>query len=174
MSGRKDGAGQRPTRRGRPELNGANLAGEGPRDSGRDPAYPGGSDRSGGRSDRLDAGGRAIGIVHSPGTHQSAEPPVSAVDTSSAEAPLSGPADIAERSGPTRATATDDPGAVLMSAAAMRTALGSGTARPLSSFVTDFVNYDDQWWLLTDQGWLRIDDHELLAVLDQPRRWIKD
>lgn len=68
----------------------------------------------------------------------------------------------------------DAPDERLMTDDTMSSALAEGTARPLSRFVTDFVSYDGRWWLLTTQGWLRIDDAGLLAVLDRPGRWIAD
>ncbi|MFG1928934.1 hypothetical protein [Cryptosporangium sp. NPDC048952] len=56
----------------------------------------------------------------------------------------------------------------------MSDALATGAARPLSRFVTDFVHHGDHWWLLSAEGWLRVDDPGLLAVLNKPRQWIED
>ena len=38
-------------------------------------------------------------------------------------------------------------------------------AQPLSEFVTDYVRYENRWWLLDVDAWLRIDDVDLESTL---------
>ncbi|GAA2522487.1 hypothetical protein [Pilimelia columellifera] len=53
----------------------------------------------------------------------------------------------------------------------MRDAIQGGDARTLSKIVTDFVRYRDKWWITHPDGWIRIDDQQLIARLDRHTLW---
>ena len=48
--------------------------------------------------------------------------------------------------------------------------LETGRASPLSDFITDYVQHQNHWWLLSGDAWLRIDDPELERILGTYQR----
>lgn len=47
----------------------------------------------------------------------------------------------------------------------------NGLAKPLSRIITDFLHYDDQWWIADHHGWHLIDDKHLVVKLDNHGSW---
>lgn len=48
----------------------------------------------------------------------------------------------------------------------MDQALATGRAIPLGSAIRWFARYQDTWWLSTSNGWIRCEDPQLTADLD--------
>jgi hypothetical protein len=48
----------------------------------------------------------------------------------------------------------------------MAEALSAGAAVTLTAAITDIARYNDAWWLLDRDGWLRVTDAQLAAELD--------
>lgn len=62
------------------------------------------------------------------------------------------------------------PSGVTITAKAMQAALDAGHAHHLAPLVTDFIHYRGTWWIAYADTWLRVDDPELLRLLDTTRR----
>lgn len=49
---------------------------------------------------------------------------------------------------------------------AMKAAIATGEAQPLSATMHDFVRYDGSWWRTDGTGWIRVTDTQLSAQFD--------
>lgn len=56
---------------------------------------------------------------------------------------------------------------LLVPAQRMRAEQENGRVRPLCSHITEISRWGGAWWILSDQGWLRITDSHLASRLDQ-------
>lgn len=56
---------------------------------------------------------------------------------------------------------------LLMPGHRMRSEQEHGRVRPLCSSIPEICRYGGNWWLLADEGWLRINDSVLSARLDR-------
>ena len=72
------------------------------------------------------------------------------------------PADAPTPAGTARAS--DQP--LEITHAEMNAAHDSGDAVPFTETIPWLVRYDNSWWVVHDQGWLRITDHLTAADLD--------
>jgi hypothetical protein len=54
---------------------------------------------------------------------------------------------------------------VALTAQDMDAALAIGDAVHLSPLITDFIYHQKHWWIAYADGWLRVDDHELIELL---------
>lgn len=52
----------------------------------------------------------------------------------------------------------------------MDQALDTGAARHLSPLITDFVHHQKHWWVAYADGWLNVDDPELIGLLNSQQR----
>lgn len=46
-----------------------------------------------------------------------------------------------------------------------------GLAVPLSRIITEFIKYDERWWIADRSGWHVVDDQRLVAKLDNHQSW---
>ncbi len=52
----------------------------------------------------------------------------------------------------------------------MDQAQATGAARHLSPLITDFVHHQNHWWVAYSDGWLNVDDPELVNLLNSQQR----
>lgn len=56
---------------------------------------------------------------------------------------------------------------LLMPGNRMRAEQDHGRVRPLCRSIPEIIRYAGSWWLLSDEGWLRINDQFLAERLDR-------
>jgi hypothetical protein len=52
----------------------------------------------------------------------------------------------------------------------MDQALATAAAQHLSPLITDFVHHQNRWWVAYSDGWLKVDDPELVNLLNSQQR----
>ena len=52
----------------------------------------------------------------------------------------------------------------------MDQALATGSAQHLSPLITDFVHHQNHWWVAYPDGWLSVEDNELIRLLNSQQR----